>query len=776
MSRPARLGFTALALALVLAAAACSSDDRRGGGDEGAPVDLDEAAPLEVGLQGGVEYVMVSEADPGTELGLVDADGVPVEAWFTPLGRVDVTGTVDEEGLLTFGRVAPGEGYRVVTGEGEDLAASETVAVLDREDHPESAFFEGQDLVEGINYIEMRDGTTLAAMVRFPSFPRDDVPAEGPYPTVVTMSGYDPANPYSPPPELQLADALGYATVGVNVRGKGCSGGALTFFEGAMITDGYDAVEAIAAQDWVARNRVGMVGISYPGITQLFVASTRPPHLAGIAPMSVIDEAYAGIGYPGGIFNSGFAAEWTTRVSESAEAYAEDYVNQQIDEGDQTCDANQSQRSQNLDLVGGLEAEPYYQEERLAPVSPASLVDRIEVPVFLTGQWQDEQTSGHFANMLDDFTGTDQLHVRLTNGPHGDGLTLPSLQVWTEFLDLYVAERIPEIPAVFRLGAPAAIDAIFGVGEPLGPDRFAGVDSYDEALAAFEADDPFTVLFENGAGTDHPGGPGGTVEATFATWPPPEAAATTWYFQPDGSLDPAEPTVADGEDGSVAEYAQDPDQGRLRTLTEENQTDEVNFSSQPPYRWRSPQQGEVATWLTPRLEEDLVVVGSARADVFVQSSAADTDLEVTLTEVTPDGREVYVQSGWMRASHRALDEEQSTDLHPVPRHTEAAAEPLAEGEFVSVPVDIFPFAHVFRAGSQLRLYIDTPGGNRTRWAFDTLDAAGQSNLVASSSDFPSSLTLGVVAGVEAPAERPPCGALRAQPCRRYRPVTNVPGG
>ncbi len=769
-----RLRLTALVAALVLVAAACSSD--HGGEPAADAVAVADAMPLDVAVQAGVEYAIVSEAEPGTELGLVDAEGVPAEAWFAPLGNQELTGTVDAEGLLVFGRLAPGRGYRVVSGTDDDLRVTAPFAVLDREDHPEQAFFDDQELVEGINYLEMRDGTTLAAMVRFPSFPRDDVPDDGPYPTVVEMSGYDPANPYSSPPELQLADALGYATVGVNVRGKGCSGGTLTFFEGSMITDGYDAIEAIAAQDWVAHDHVGMVGLSYPGITQLFVASTRPPHLAGIASQSVIDEAYTGVGYPGGIFNEGFAAEWTTRVSTAAEAYGEDYVVQQIEEGDQTCDANQALRSQNLDLVGGLRAEPYYQEERLAPVSPASLVDRIEVPVFLTGQWQDEQTSGHFANMLDDFTGTDQMHVRMTNGPHGDGLTLPNLQPWTEFLDFYVAERIPEIPTVARLGAPAAIDAIFGPGRPLGPDRFAGYDSHAEALADYEAEDPFTVTFENGAATDHPGGPGGTTEATFSSWPPAEAEPTTWWLQPDGTLGPEEPTVADGEDGSVVEYAHDPGQAEERTLAEEDQTDEVNFSSQPPYDWPSPQQGEVATWLTPPLEDDLVVVGSARADVYLQSSAPDTDLEVTLTEVTPDGEEVYVQSGWMRASHRALDEEQSTDLHPVPFHTEAAAEPLPDGEFVVVPVDIFPFAHIFRPGSRLRLSIDTPGGSRTRWAFDTVDAAGQSNLVATSSAFPSSLTLGLVDGVEVPRSRPACGALRAQPCRRYEAVENVPGG
>ena len=322
--------------------------------------------------------------------------------------------------------------------------------------HPAS-LFEDQELVEGINYLEMRDGTTLAAMVRFPSFPRDDVPADGPYPTVVNMSGYSPADPSSPPPELQLADALGYATVGVNLRGTGCSGGALSFFEGPQVADGYDAIEAIAAQDWVAGNEVGMVGISYPGITQLFVASTQPPHLAAISPMSVIDDPYAGVGYPGGIFNSGFAAEWTSHVSDDAAAYGPDYVNQQIDEGDTDCDGNQALRSQNLDLVAGLEAEPYDDADRFGPIRPAELVDRIDVPVFLTGQWQDEQTSGHFADMLDRFTGTDRLHAYLTNGPHGDGLTLPNFQRWADFLDLYVAHRIPDA-ARRRPGRGAAGD------------------------------------------------------------------------------------------------------------------------------------------------------------------------------------------------------------------------------------------------------------------------------------------------------------------------------
>jgi len=76
------------------------------------------------------------------------------------------------------------------------------------------------------------------------------------------------------------------------MRGTGCSGGVFDVFNPAQAADGYDAIEAIAAQSWVANNCVGMVGLSYAGIAQLYVASTRPPSLAAITPLSVIDDLW----------------------------------------------------------------------------------------------------------------------------------------------------------------------------------------------------------------------------------------------------------------------------------------------------------------------------------------------------------------------------------------------------------------------------------------------------------------------------------------------------
>ena len=151
-----------------------------------------------------------------------------------------------------------------------------------------------------------RDGTTLSAYVTLPG------PIEkGPYPTVVTYSGYSPSKPGMPignydylcdalpvlcnapnDPAALIAALFGFATVGVNMRGTGCSGGAYDFFETLQLLDGYDVIETVAAQPWVAGHKVGMVGLSYPGISQLFVASTRPPSLAAITPLSVIGSAH----------------------------------------------------------------------------------------------------------------------------------------------------------------------------------------------------------------------------------------------------------------------------------------------------------------------------------------------------------------------------------------------------------------------------------------------------------------------------------------------------
>src|ERR671935_116812 len=155
------------------------------------------------------------------------------------------------------------------------------------------------------------NGRGLAVMGTRPGRPRPPGPDSlPPYPTLIEYSGYGYANPAGPTNGIAvLANLMGFAVVDVNMRGTGCSGGAFDFFEPLQNLDGYDVIETIARQPWALHNKVGMMGISYGGISQLFTAQTDPPPLRAVAPLSVIDNTQTTL-YPGGILNTGFAVPW----------------------------------------------------------------------------------------------------------------------------------------------------------------------------------------------------------------------------------------------------------------------------------------------------------------------------------------------------------------------------------------------------------------------------------------------------------------------------------
>lgn len=701
-------------------------------------------APVDIAVSAGTEQLTITGAVPGRLVSVHDGAGVEV-----------ASGTVDAEGSLIVRRLDGGASYTV----GDDDRRSDPVTTLARDEHPPAAFYAEQRLpTDGLGYITTRDGTTLSASVWLPG-PAED----GPYPTVVEYSGYSPSDPDTAGfPDVFTA--LGYAYVGVNIRGTGCSGGSFRFFEYAQSLDGYDAVEAIAAQPWVQGNRVGMVGLSYSGISQLFVARTQPPSLAAISPISVFADTTISTLYPGGILNTGFAVPWIGDRLRQAEPEGQRWAADRIAAGDEICDANQNLRSQNPDLLAEIIDTPYWTDEVAGEISPRLFVDEITVPTFVAGAWQDEQTGGHFATMLDRFTGTDHLYATMMNGLHSEGIGPAVLPRLVEFLDLYVAERTPSL-AVARGVAPLLALQLFGTADVALPadDRFAGL-SHAEALAAFEAEAPIRVLFEEGAADGRePLTPLPRFEASFDAWPVPTAEARAWYLTEDGSL-AERPEVDDGESSYLA----------LPDATPPTWFDEESgdiWSVDVTYDWQQGGPGTFADWLTPPLTDDTVVVGSGSVDLwlgsdFLSGPAGDTDVEVTITEVRPDGRELYIQSGWLRASHRALDESASTELRPVHTHREADAEPMPDGEFALVRVELFPFAHAFRTGSRIRLIVDAPGGQRPVWEFRTI-SGGEEVTVAHGGEFPSRVVLPVVDGVDVPAEYPACDALRGQPCRPF---------
>ncbi|MEZ4227099.1 MAG: CocE/NonD family hydrolase [Polyangiaceae bacterium] len=712
-----------------------------------------------------VEQLHVTHTEPGTKLELVDSGGSVVQS-----------GTTDALGSLVFRQVAPGSGYEVREASAPDQRVDGLTVMSIAGSKPPQSFYDEQKLVAGVNYITVRDGTTLAAYVTLPG-----PPEKGPYPTVVNYSGYSPAKPGEPigdfqslcgnlpvlcdapnDPSALIAALMGYATVGVNMRGTGCSGGAYDFFEPLQKLDGYDVIEVVAAQDWALHHKVGMTGLSYPGISQLFVAREKPPGLAAITPLSVIGNTLTTLA-PGGILNDGFALIWAQQVLDKASAYAQGWEQARVDDGDDVCKENQLLHEQKVDIIQKARDNPFYTPEVVDPINPTDFVGEIEVPVFLACSFQDEQTGPYFFSLLDRFDKASTRKLTVYNGIHPDGFAPQVLIEWSAFLDLYVKQAVPSVPTSVRTLSPLLFNEIFKTQISLPDDRFSSFTSHADALAAYEAEPDVKVIFENGAGTPV-GAPIGTFEHSLAAWPPP-TTAVRYYLQPDGSLALAAPTDA----FAASTFELDPEAGQRGILAPGGQL----WDPLPNYAWPELAAGKAVVFDSAALTEDQVMLGSASVDLHLRADVDDADLEVNLSEIREDGQEMYVQSGWLRASHRKLAAA-STELWPEHSYAKTDNVALVPGQWESVRVGIPAFAHVFRKGSKIRISVDTPGDSRAEWRFELKAFAGGAHYdIGHDAARPSSIVLPVV-NIPVTTPQPACPSLRGQPCRPYVSYSNVP--
>ena len=203
-----------------------------------------------------------------------------------------------------------------------------------------------------------------------------------------------------------------------------------------------------------------MVGISFPGISQLFVAATQPPSLAAITPLSRARRRLPLHAVPGRHLEHRLRRAVADRAGRGVGPVRAGVERRRAPTpATQVCADNQELRLQNPDMLAEVEANPFYADALGDPIAPTTFVDRIDVPVFIAGAWQDEQTGGHFPAMLDEFTGSPHVYATLLNGLHTDSIGPAVFPRMVEFLDLYVAERVPSLAAAGVI-APllAAID------------------------------------------------------------------------------------------------------------------------------------------------------------------------------------------------------------------------------------------------------------------------------------------------------------------------------
>ncbi len=166
------------------------------------------------------------------------------------------------------------------------------------------------------------------------------------------------------------------------------------------------------------------------------------------------------------------------------------------------------------------------------------------------------------------------------------------------------------------------------------------------------------------------------VERAEEAWPIPRTQWTPMYLEPAGKTLSAEP-MAEPE-----------------TLTYDALGDGVTF-------------------LTPPVDAETEITGPVAAKLFVSSETEDADLFLVLRVFKPDLKEVVYKGsndphtpvgiGWLRASHRKLDEEKTLPYRPYHSHDEV--QPLTPGEVYELDIEIWPTSIVLPEGYRLGLSV-----------------------------------------------------------------------
>lgn len=601
----------------------------------------------------------------------------------------------------------------------------------------------GTKLIDG--YVPVaEDDPMKAAQLRMQA-EHPKTPVEGRFPTLLVYQGYSHklggTNAFR-----EWAAAQGYAVMVVSVRGAGCSGGSYDFLSEQEAEDGRDVINWITRQSW-SNGKVAMIGDSYAGLEQVPVAALRPAGLVAIAPGQPIADLYRDVAYPGGISNSFLPAAFSAEVHVDLypeaphESLAITPLPNGVNDNNAILDRNKPQCLQNqtgapgssLGTAAGLFAGHRWDDGEIHKRAPARNITNINVPTFTVIGWQDETVGSRPIVELPKVSGP--FHAVLSNGGHGW-----NAGVWyatrarerlQEFLDFYVR----------------------------------GVEN------GFGARSPIEVWWESERGVD-PDGNGPDTEIVprwtsgLSKMPSAQERETTLFLSQGGELSFERGTGAPDQYeyvGGTGQYHREP------------------VGSTAPEWSDPPVPGKSLVYTSPPLQKDLVVLGSASLDLWLDSTAVDTDVQAVLTEVRPKEadrdkehqQEMYVQAGWLRASHRTLDGDRSTPTLPFHTHQFKDTKALTPLKPELMRVEIRPFGHVFRAGSRLRLSIEAPPAKTGNWSFESLPGPSL-NRVYHDSAHPSALRLATLPGHTAPKDKgyATCGNVIRQPCR----ATTVPVG
>ncbi|WP_424534977.1 CocE/NonD family hydrolase [Sphaerisporangium viridialbum] len=497
--------------------------------------------------------------------------------------------------------------------------------------------------------VPMRDGVTLAVDAYHGT-------EDKPRPALIAMSAYGKelqALALTTPPQrrpspmwdgcIEAGDIArvvkeDYVHVIGDMRGTGDSGGVMigNYNSGGVPQgqDLYDLIEWVAGQPWCDGN-VGMIGISYFGSMQVLAAAERPPHLKAIFVSGGHFDFYETT-YHGGIMWFMPRAAREGRGGDSGIAHTNVKSRMQEVYSPEELKKLVDERLQDPDVA----AWPNLVHVLKYPKNREFWFDIVMNN--LDGEWYEERNPIALAENIDI-----PVHLQIDQG-----------RGWTVdgHIELF---NVLKGPKKLDIGSYPPMQSRPWIEEH--DKMFRWYEYWLKGIDNGIMDEPAVSVFVEGS----------REVLTAEQWPPKEIEYKPLYLRPRHKLS-WEPELMGAEHAAPDGFYQAP-------LTV---TDKV----------------ETVSWSTEPFEEPTELIGTGAAHLFAEIDQDDTNFIMRLWDVAPNGSRQLITTGFLKASHRELDD-RTTEGNPYHPHTRAV--PVEPGKIEEYVLRLCPFAATFNPGHRL---------------------------------------------------------------------------
>jgi putative CocE/NonD family hydrolase len=522
---------------------------------------------------------------------------------------------------------------------------------------------------DGEVMVPMRDGVRLAVDVYRPD-------AKGRFPALLALGPWSKEISsdlqWTLPPQVETSTrwdgtieagssqylvSRGYAHIIAQQRGIGHSEGVM---DKDCEMDGYDLVEWIAQQPWCDGN-VGMVGISAFAMAQLATAITQPPHLKAIFPYDTPSDMYRDALYPGGILDTFLFGVSSRRLAvhtvDPARMAERQRLAREVKSNPDNPDIYPVRDILMYSLIYNVLCHPQvssgswglfdyivhpYDGPFYQAISFSSRYSAIKVPAYLGSGWY-AYTYMHLPGAFRNYAGLN-VPKKLMIGP-GATIEKPLMVSSDPSLNRPFAGYADEVVRWYDYWLKGIDTGI--MDEP--PIKIFTMESCDPVCG--------TWRFEN-------------------EWPLARTKWTKFYLRTFERLSTEPPAFTDAAPDS---FVQQP-------LTISNKIGSCKYQ-------------------TRSLHEDLTITGPIALKLYASIDTDDDNWIVALRDVAPDGKRFELTRGWLKCSHRALDESKSKPWQPYHLHTKEAVEKIQPGKIYDYDIEIRPTSNKFKAGHRIELEI-----------------------------------------------------------------------